>query len=461
MNLYGMKTVCYYVDSENPYMTAVDGVLYSKDMTQLICYPPLKGLKEFVIPNSVFEIGDYAFAGYLFYLKNLIFNDNIESIPSGFLDGLRGKLSYLKLSNKIKIIDIYFFKKSIKKLILPKKLEKIEGYCYSGTVFDKTSDITIYDSKIANLLDEGNQEYIFTKFIDLVDFHVCDSTPVALVDNAFSASKYFTINLYVPKGTKEIYQNTDGWKNFYNIIEEDTQTQEAYYDFMVSANKGGKVSFLNKSIENDSYITTVKQNEDVKILIESNNGWKLKSLIVNGVDVTEYIEAGAYIVNKIKQNTRIDVKFEELPHYLTIKSADNGFVSQEVEPDKNYTFEITPNEGWLIESVSFNGQDVTNQMDGSKYTTPIITYDSELNIVYKRDDSSINMIANNQNINVSASNGKVYIKNNGRTVDASVYNLSGSVVAMRKIEFGTSSIELPENNIYIVKVDNVIYKIAV
>lgn len=32
---------------------------------------------------------------------------------------------------------------------------------------------------------------------------------------------------------------------------------------------------------------------------------------------------------------------------------------------------------------------------------------------------------------------------------------------MRKIEFGTSSIELPENNIYIVKVDNVIYKIAV
>jgi hypothetical protein len=37
----------------------------------------------------------------------------------------------------------------------------------------------------------------------------------------FDSSNYTNATLYVPKGTKTLYQNTDGWKNFQNIVEFD------------------------------------------------------------------------------------------------------------------------------------------------------------------------------------------------------------------------------------------------
>ena len=57
--LYACGTAFFYVDESNPYLTAVDGVLYNKDMTRLICFPPYKNCEEFSIPESVVSIDDY------------------------------------------------------------------------------------------------------------------------------------------------------------------------------------------------------------------------------------------------------------------------------------------------------------------------------------------------------------------------------------------------------------------
>ena len=60
-------------------------------------------------------------------------------------------------------------------------------------------------------------------------FHYCNSLktvtslnkkPTAINDEAFGYL-YYMITLYVPMGTKEIYQSTEGWKNFKNIVEFD------------------------------------------------------------------------------------------------------------------------------------------------------------------------------------------------------------------------------------------------
>ena len=55
----------YNVSSENPYFKAVDGVVYSKDLTRLVAYPIGRfsdgGKNNFKIPGTVTEIGSYAF----------------------------------------------------------------------------------------------------------------------------------------------------------------------------------------------------------------------------------------------------------------------------------------------------------------------------------------------------------------------------------------------------------------
>ena len=46
--------------------------------------------------------------------------------------------------------------------------------------------------------------------------------PFAINDETFTA--YSSATLYVPKGTVDKYKATDGWKNFKNIVEEDSTT---------------------------------------------------------------------------------------------------------------------------------------------------------------------------------------------------------------------------------------------
>ena len=49
------------VEADNPYFCSVDGVLYNRDMTRLIAYPSGRSDTSFYVPETVTEIGAYAF----------------------------------------------------------------------------------------------------------------------------------------------------------------------------------------------------------------------------------------------------------------------------------------------------------------------------------------------------------------------------------------------------------------
>ena len=49
------------IDNNNSSFSVVDNVLYTKDLSVLVFYPPKKTELQFSIPNSVTSIGDYAF----------------------------------------------------------------------------------------------------------------------------------------------------------------------------------------------------------------------------------------------------------------------------------------------------------------------------------------------------------------------------------------------------------------
>ena len=50
------------------------------------------------------------------------------------------------------------------------------------------------------------------------------ANPFAISDETFDSDTYSNGTLYVPKGTVAQYKATDGWKNFKNIVEEDSIT---------------------------------------------------------------------------------------------------------------------------------------------------------------------------------------------------------------------------------------------
>ncbi len=65
-------------DAENSAYSSLDGVLFNKDQTELVCYPGGK-TGEYVIPDSVTAIGDYAFVSCS-GLTSVTIPDSVTSI---------------------------------------------------------------------------------------------------------------------------------------------------------------------------------------------------------------------------------------------------------------------------------------------------------------------------------------------------------------------------------------------
>lgn len=166
------------VDSSNNTYISVNGVLYNKDITELICYPGGK-IGDYVVPEGVTTIADYAFAdnedvvvislpesvakigNYAFIncknIKNISFSSNINDIGFGVFS----------LCNSLESIDVdisndtytsvngVLYNKDITELIccpggktgdyvIPENVEVISDYAFDGCAY--LSSIKLPDS---------------------------------------------------------------------------------------------------------------------------------------------------------------------------------------------------------------------------------------------------------------------------------------------------------------------------
>ena len=67
----------------------------------------------------------------------------------------------------------------------------------------------------------------FSECYNLERVYVSWNKPISIDNNIFDKDKTtnkIQISLYVPQGKTEIYENADGWKNFYDIQEWDPST---------------------------------------------------------------------------------------------------------------------------------------------------------------------------------------------------------------------------------------------
>ncbi len=237
--LYNFNTNYFYVDELNPYICAIDGNLYNKEMNKLLAIKKIINYQgeclltnDFTIPDFVTDIND----GLFTYVKNVYFNNNIINLPA-YVFSMNNE--YIKLSNKIKIIlpRTLLNCKNLKKIILPQELEQILTDEFNYRWSDSIENITVYNSNIVNYTYikhvqrwhtngsiaedyyENSNVYVFGILQNLKNIYVIDSNPVPLNEDIFTDGKYFTLKVYVPKGCKSIYENTEGWNKFYNIIE--------------------------------------------------------------------------------------------------------------------------------------------------------------------------------------------------------------------------------------------------
>ena len=145
--------------------------------------------------------------------------------------------------------------------------------------------------------------------------------------------------------------------------------------------------------------------------------------------------------------------------YLTIIQSEGGCVKMPVTKGANYAVVIEAENGWKINTVTYDGQDVTEQVKDGVYTTPTMNASATLRVAFES-------VTNVRDARIY-SNVKVYGQGNDIVVTnvepgdiVNVYTTNGIQVSSTVANSDRVSINVANNATYIVKAGGKTVKIA-
>jgi hypothetical protein len=132
------------VDVLNSFYSSVDGVLFNKSQTTLIQCPKGKAGSDYTVPNSVTDIGSYAFS-YCTNLTSVTIPDSVTSIESGAFDSCTS-LTNVTIPNSVTSIwdGVFSYCTSLTSVTIPNSVTDIGSYAFSYCT--SLTNITIPDS---------------------------------------------------------------------------------------------------------------------------------------------------------------------------------------------------------------------------------------------------------------------------------------------------------------------------
>ncbi|MBQ8171524.1 MAG: fibronectin type III domain-containing protein [Oscillospiraceae bacterium] len=123
------------IDDNNLYYKSIDGVLFDINVSKLLCYPAGKVDANYIIPNSVTDIGYDAFM-YCVYLTNISLSPNLKSIET-FAFGHCNGLTSITIPKNVSFISPYAFYDCTNLLSIFVDVDNPYFKCIDGVLFSK------------------------------------------------------------------------------------------------------------------------------------------------------------------------------------------------------------------------------------------------------------------------------------------------------------------------------------
>ena len=174
-----------------------------------------------------------------------------------------------------------------------------------------------------------------------LNIHINSKTPPSIIayNGKNSDTKFGNSTIYVPKGAKQAYLNSD-WK--YATIIEVTPT----YTLSITAIGNGSVSYEGTTTRGETNLFEVEEGLSATITFSPDNGYRIKSVKVNNINVTSSVSNNKYTINGINGDTTVEVEYEAIPTCtLTISASGNGSAIFEETSVRNETKTFTVNLG--------------------------------------------------------------------------------------------------------------------
>ena len=372
----------------------------------LIC----SNLVSVTLPSSIKTIGSHAFYECK-KLSSINIPESVESIDMYAFYYCRN-LSSIYIPNSVRYIGMSAFIgcSKLSSIVLPNSLSKIERLLFSGCdhlVSVKIPESVNYIDECAFLNCSSLESISLPNSIRTISRRAFDGCShltkvLSLIKKPFNISTDVFKNissisvLQVPKGTKELYQQATGWSNHFSSIEE-ISTAEVY-TLSIKTTGNGSVTYGTTNIKNETKSFQLEEGNSATITISPDNGYKIKSVKVNGTDVTSSVSNNSYTISSISANTTVEVEFEAIPiptYTLSIKATGNGSATYDGTTAKNSTKSFTLNEGtsatitfapdngYRIKSVKVNSTDVTSKVSNNSYTISSISANTTVEVEFE------------------------------------------------------------------------------
>lgn len=150
-----------------------------------------------------------------------------------------------------------------------------------------------------------------------------------------------------------------------------------------------------------------------------------------------------------------NVHFYPAKYKVSFFIPENGSFSQSAQEGTNLSFNIQPNDGWELHSLTINGSDKTVSVSGDFETGPIYS-DIEILAVFQCTSTSIDTTERcSSDIRVAISGHNVNIQ--GKYNQMELYDISGDCI----LSGHQDSIAIEQPGLYILQIDGKPYKFII
>lgn len=420
------------------------------------------GLKSIVIPHSVTSIGNSAFykcSG----LTTIEMPNSVASIGNSAFDGCNNVSSLIWDSNVNPNTVTKYCKNSLKEVVLGNSVTSIASGAFSGcgglTGIEIPNNVTSIGSSAFSGCG-GLASIVIPNSVTLIG------------DYAFRGCSGLTI-IKVENGNK----NYDSRENCNAVIETSTNTLIVGCKNSIIPNS---VTSIEKhafdgcsgltSIEIPNSVTSIGSSAFygcsglASIKVNWPRPLSISTDIFSGVDKTTcmlYVPKGT---SAMYMSAPVWIDFVNIQEfssgddtaYITVKQGTGGAVKHVVEMGKAYQFVIEPEANWEINTATFNGNDITWLLNYGQFTTPVITGNSEISVVFKQKIDGIMAPTRNSDVKVTAYDGTVTVSGADPDDLIKAYTTSGNLVKSAR---GNTTITLDKDETYIIKVGMETYKV--
>ena len=271
---------------------------------------------------------------------------------------------------------------------------------YNGGSISQTNDVVNVGSQLKWKFSNNSSVSVTLKSIQLIDGQTGAGGTITSANN-YEVGAHSSVTCTTQLGSGMHLPLICRFKYEYNGA---TYTIDAVYGeihsytLTLKSTGNGSVTYSGNTIREKTSTFNINEGSSATLTIKPDNGYRTKSVIVNGTDVTSQVSNNQYTIKNINSNITVEVEFEAIPIYTLTYVVDGEIyktleieygttITPEAEPTKEgYTFSgwseipktMPANDVTITGTFTVNKYKLTYMVDGIEYKSYEVEFSAKI-----------------------------------------------------------------------------------